>query len=95
MIISQLSIAPIGSSTSVSKYVKKVIEAIKKSNVRYETNAMATVIETEDLDTLFKIAKEAHMTMVNSGAQRVITELKIDDRRDKNATIDSKLKAIQ
>ena len=95
MIISQLSIAPIGKDVSVSSYVKKVISIIKKYDVKSETNAMATVIETEDIDTLFKIVQEAHMSMVNSGAQRVITELKIDDRRDKNATIKSKLNAIQ
>ena len=73
----------------------KVIGVIKKYNVKSETNAMATVIETEDLDTLFKLVKEAHMTMINSGVQRVVTELKIDDRRDKNATIDTKLNAIK
>jgi uncharacterized protein (TIGR00106 family) len=56
---------------------------------------MATVIETKDLETLFNIVQEAHMTMVNSGAERVITELKIDDRRDKNATMESKIKALQ
>jgi len=95
MIISQLSIAPIGKDVSVSKYVKKVIEVIKKHDVRYETNAMATVIETEDLETLFKIVQEAHMTIVNSGAERVITDLKIDDRRDKNATMESKIRALQ
>ena len=95
MIISQLSIAPIGKDVSVSKYVKKVIEVIKKHDVKSETNAMATVIETKDLETLFKIVQEAHMTMVNSGAQRVITELKIDDRIDKNATMDTKLKALE
>ena len=95
MIISQLSIAPIGKEVSVSKYVKKVIEVIEKYDVKSETNAMATVIETQNLETLFKIVQEAHMAMVNSGAQRVITELKIDDRRDKNATMETKLKALQ
>ena len=95
MIISQLSIAPIGKDVSVSKYVKKVIDVINKYDVRYETNAMATVIETKDLETLFKIVQSAHMTLINSGVPRVITELKIDDRRDKNVTIDSKIKAIQ
>ena len=95
MIISQLSIAPIGKDVSVSKYVKEVITVIKKHDVRSKTNAMATVIETKDLETLFSVVQEAHMTMVNSGAQRVITELKIDDRRDKNATMESKIKALQ
>jgi uncharacterized protein (TIGR00106 family) len=95
MIISQLSIVPIGKGVSVSKYVKEVIEVIKKHDVKSKTNAMATVIETKDLETLFNIVQEAHMTMVNSGAERVITELKIDDRRDKNATMESKIKALQ
>lgn len=95
MIISQLSIAPLGDSPSVSKHVKKVVDFINKSDVKSETNAMATVIETEDLDTLFDLVKEAHMTMVNSGAKRIITELKIDDRRDKNASINSKLNALR
>jgi len=95
MIISQLSIASLGESPSVSRYVKKVVNLLNKSDVKSETNAMATVIETEDLDTLFNLVKEAHMTMVNSGVKRIITELKIDDRRDKNATINSKLNALQ
>jgi uncharacterized protein (TIGR00106 family) len=95
MIISQLSIAPLGKDVSVSKYVKNVLKVINKHDVVSKTNAMATVIETKDLETLFNIVKEAHMSMVNTGVDRVITELKIDDRRNKNATIESKLKALQ
>ena len=95
MIIAQLSIAPIGKKVSVSKYVKLVIETLKKGNVKFETNAMATVVETEDLKTLFDVVQKAHNAVVASGAERVITELKIDDRRDKDATIKSKINALK
>ena len=95
MIISQLSIAPFGKDVSVSKYVKKVIKIISKYNVNYETNAMSTVFETEDIETIFKIIQESHILLKKNGAQRIITELKIDDRQDKNATMQSKLNAIQ
>ena len=95
MIISQLSIAPIGENISVSKYVKIVLKSLKDDNINSKTNAMATVIETDDLDTLFNAVKKAHMAVVNAGGKRVITELKIDDRRDKNATSETKLKALQ
>lgn len=95
MIIAQLSIAPVGKEVSVSKYVKLVIETLKKENVKFETNAMATVIETEDLKTLFDVVQKAHNAVVASGADRVITELKIDDRRDKDATIKSKINALK
>ena len=94
MIISQLSIAPVGKGTSVSKYVKLVIKTLEKENVKFETNAMATVIETDDLDTLFSVVQKAHNAVVKAGAERVITELKIDDRKDKNATTESKLGAL-
>ncbi len=95
MVISQLSIAPVGEGVNLSKYVKKVIYVLKKNNVKFETNAMATVIETEDLKTLFEVVEEAHKAVMNSGTSRVITELKIDDRQDKPATIGSKLKSIE
>ena len=53
MIIAQLSISPVGESTSLSKYVKLAIETLKSENIKFETNAMATVIETDDLNKLF------------------------------------------
>ena len=95
MIISQLSIAPVGKDVSLSRYVKTALNVLEKSNIKFETNAMATVIETEDLETLFKVVEEAHKAVMKSGAKRVITELKIDDRGDKNVTMKSKLKSVQ
>ena len=95
MIISQLSIAPVGKDVSLSKYVKKVISVLKENNIKFETNDMATVIETEDLETLFKVVGKAHNAMIDSGVQRIITELKIDDRQDKNVTMGTKIKSLQ
>ena len=95
MIISQLSIAPVGKGTSLSKYVKIVLKILLKNNIKFETNDMATVIETKDLDTLFRAVKEAHNAVINAGAKRVITELKIDDRKDKKMIIGTKVKSVQ
>jgi len=95
MIISQLSMSPVGEGISLRKYVKNVINVLKKNNIKFETNAMATVIETEDLRTLFKVVEEAHRSVINLGAKRIITELKIDDRKDKSVTIKTKLKSIE
>ena len=95
MIISQLSIAPVGKDVSLSRYVKKVINVLKENNIKFETNDMATVIETEDLETLFNVVEKAHKAVIESGAQRVITELKIDDRQDKNVTMGTKIKSLQ
>ena len=95
MIISQFSIAPVGEGISLSKYVKIAISVLKKMDVKFKTNDMATVIETENLETLFNIVAKAHNAVVDSGVERVITELKIDDRRDKIVSIGTKTKAVQ
>ncbi len=94
MIIAQLSIAPLGKGTSVSSYVKIVIDILKKEQIKYQTNAMATIIEINDLPTLFQVVQKAHQAVLSAGAKRVITELKIDDRRDKRATMKSKLNSL-
>ena len=95
MIIAQLSIAPLGKGTSVSNYVKIVIETLKKEQVKFQTNAMATVIEIQDLATLFHAVQKAHLAVAAAGAERIITELKIDDRRDKEATMKSKVNSLK
>lgn len=94
MIIAQVSIAPVGVGVDLSTYVKKAVQILKNETERCETNAMATVVETETIQQLFNAVNHAHsevLTMPN--VQRVITEIKIDHRRDKNATIDSKIQA--
>ncbi len=95
MVISQLSIAPVGVGTSLSIYVKIVIKVLKQNKIKFKTNDMATVIETEDLDTLFDVVKKAHKSVIDAGAKRVITELKIDDRVDKKVSIGTKLKSLE
>lgn len=95
MIISQLSIAPVGKGTSLSKYVKLVVNCLKKHNIKFVTNDMATVIETIDLETLFNVVSKAHEAVIDAGAKRVITELKIDDRRDRNVIIGSKINSLK
>ena len=95
MIMSQFSIAPIGEGVSLSKYVKIALGVLKKNNIKYKTNDMATVIETKDLETLFRVVEEAHKAVIDAGAKRVITELKIDDRRDKNVKIGYKVESVQ
>lgn len=94
MIIAELSIVPIGSGTSVSKHVRIAIKALEGRGVRVIPGPMSTVLECKDIDLLFKAVKAAHRAVLAGGAVRVVTTLKIDDRTDKEASVDSKLRAI-
>jgi len=94
MILAQVSISPLGSGASVSRYVRKVIKSLEKEPVTCHTNAMATVLEAETTDQIFTAVKHAHDALIDEpGVSRVITELKIDHRTDKDATAKAKIDA--
>lgn len=92
--IAQLSVYPIGEGTSLGRFVRKGVAVIEKSGLAYEVGGMSTSVEVPDLDTLFALVKEIHAAHVAEGARRVVIDLKVDDRRDKKATITSKKKSV-
>ena len=92
--IASLSVSPVGQGTSLGRFVKKGVAVIKESGLKYEIGAMSTSVETPDLDTLFDLVKKVHAAHVAEGAERVIIDLKIDDRRDKDATMTSKKTSV-
>jgi uncharacterized protein (TIGR00106 family) len=91
--IAQLSVYPIGKGTSLGRFVRRGVAVIEASGLPYEVGGMGTSVEAPDLDTLFDLIKKVHAAHVAEGAQRVVIDLKIDDRRDKKATIASKKKS--
>jgi len=95
--IVEFSVVPIGTeSTSVSKYVVEAVKTLKKyGNLRFQVTPMDTIIEGNDLGKILEAILEAHEAVFKAGAQRVITSIKIDDRRDKKETMDYKVKAVK
>ena len=92
MVVAEVSIIPLGEGASVSKYVKKALKVFKKYNLKVEPNAMGTVLEG-DLNEVLKAFKEAHEEVLKD-TKRVVSSLKIDERKDKENTIERKLNAI-
>jgi uncharacterized protein (TIGR00106 family) len=95
MIIAELSIFPTSEGASVSRYVKEAIRVIEASGLKSQTGGMSTAIEAPDLATLFKVIAEAHGAILNMGVKRIHIDLRVDHRLDKDATIASKLRAIE
>ncbi len=94
MIIAEFSIFPTSEGVSVSRFVKEAIRVIEASGLHSQTGGMSTTIEAPDLDSLFRVIKEAHAALLRMGARRIHIDLRVDHRLDKEATIASKLKAI-
>ena len=94
MIIAQFSIAPIGEGVSLSKYIKEIVKNMNNTNIKFKINPMSTTVEITDLKFLFDLIEKLNNKLFKLGVLRVITDLKIDYRKDKDATMESKLKSI-
>ncbi|MEJ2095829.1 MAG: MTH1187 family thiamine-binding protein [Deltaproteobacteria bacterium] len=92
--IAQLSVYPIGEGTSLGRFVKKGVAVIEKSGYAYEVGGMATTVETLNLDALFELIKRVHQAHVEAGARRIVIDLKVDDRQDNPATIQSNKESV-
>ena len=97
MIQAEISIYPMATrTTSVSFYIAKAIESIKKiEGLRYEINSMGTVLESDDIDTINKATKEMIETVHNLGITRTEIIIKIDSRKDKQVRMEEKVESIK
>ncbi len=95
MALMEVSIVPIGAEVSLSQYVAKAIQAIEgEPEIDYELTSMGTNVVGE-LDRLLGIARKMHQAVMDSGVQRVLTTIRIDDRKDKPISLSSKLEAVR
>ncbi|MDR0912616.1 MAG: MTH1187 family thiamine-binding protein [Methanobrevibacter sp.] len=97
MIIADIAILPIGiDGTELGDYVAVAVETIKKSGIKYQLNAMGTLIESEFLDEIYSVIQNVQEAIFDMGINRVYTVIKIDDRRDKsNRTLEDKVNTIE
>lgn len=96
MVIAELTVVPLGTkTTSLSEYVAGCHQLLKKQDkVDYQLTPMGTVLEGKLAD-IFEIVQKLHEVPFNNGAQRVTTNLKIDDRRDKEAAMAKKIDSVE
>lgn len=95
MVIAEVSVVPIGTKTpSVSEYVAKAIKVLREEKgVKYQLTAMGTLVEGE-LDEVLEAVKKMHECLFDEDVKRVVSTIRIDDRRDKKLTISYKVESV-
>jgi len=94
MAVAEISVVPVGTgSASISDYVARAFKIVKESGLKFELSSMATNVEGEIPD-IMEVVRKIHESAFEQGAVRVLTSLKIDDRRDKPLTMDGKKSSV-
>jgi uncharacterized protein (TIGR00106 family) len=96
-VIADFSVIPIGhGETSIGRYVAAAIAAMNEvGGLKCEITPMGTVMEADNLETIFEAVKVAHEALFAKGILRVESTLRIDDRRDKSRTMKDKVDAVK
>ena len=93
--IVELSVVPVGTGeTSVSSYVRAALKILEETDLDYQVNSMGTCVQGE-WDEIFSTLKAVHDELAKMGCNRIVTTVKIDDRRDKFGTMDAKIAATE
>lgn len=95
MAVLELTLVPIGTeTTSLSEYIAKAYEIVKdREDIKVELNPMGTVLEG-DVDLLFEAVRQMQEEVFDSGIDRLYTVIKIDDRRDKESSLEQKKNSV-
>ena len=96
MALVEVSVVPLGTeSTSVSQYIAQAVQLLQsEKDIKYELTAMGTIIEG-DLDHLLALVRKMHEAVFDARIRRVVTTIKIDDRRDKISSMSSKIESVK
>ncbi|MEK7727474.1 MAG: MTH1187 family thiamine-binding protein [candidate division KSB1 bacterium] len=81
----EFRVLPVGTGEETKELVAKTVAIIEKSELDYQLTAMGTLLEGQWEEVMFVIQK-CHEE-VKKFAERVVTEIVIDDRKDLNGRL--------
>lgn len=94
----EISVVPIVAGrddTSMSREVSAAFDAISRTaGVRATLTALGTQIEAESLDAALAAVRAAHDAVRAAGAARIISTVRIDQRFDKDQTLEDKVRSV-
>lgn len=91
--IAEFSVVPIGSGESLSPYVAECLRIVRESGLKYEFTATGTILEG-DYDEVMRVIGQCHRKVM-SMSQRVLTNIKIDDRAGAKDEIERKVQSVE
>lgn len=86
------SITPIGKEESVSEYVARVVESVKKSGLEWKLTPMGTIIEGDSVKEVFDAINEAVKQL--DDCNRLSVSIKIDHRENREKGMDDKVESV-
>lgn len=94
MALMQINVLPLGTaSPSVGEFVSSIVKQLQREGAVYHLTDMGTEIEGPVVELLV-LAARLHEIPFSKGCRRVVTQIVIDDRRDKKIGLGDKVASV-
>lgn len=91
----EISVIPITGSSSMSEQVAAAFDAISRTEgIKATLTPLSTQIEAGDIDAVLNAIKAAHGAARAAGVARIISSIRIDQRMDKDQTLEDKIRSV-
>lgn len=95
MALLEISVVPVGTETpSFSSTVSQALREAQRNGIKYDVTPTSTVMEG-DLLALLDVAHQMHKAAFTGSTERVVTNISIDERRDKDLRMEEAVRAAQ
>ena len=95
VVVVEFSVIPVGEGVSLSKLIAHAVKVLEEKEVKHLTTPMGTILEAKTLSEALRYVEMAHEAIFEAGAKRVVTLIKVDERRDVERSMENKLKSLK
>ena len=94
-VVAEVNLIPLGEGISVSKFLAPALKVFEKRGVKHEITPMCTIFEAESIEDAFDVVAAIHEAVFRVGVKRVVTTVKVDDRRDLERSMNEKVDSLK
>ncbi|HEY9766069.1 MAG TPA: MTH1187 family thiamine-binding protein [Chroococcales cyanobacterium] len=87
--MAEFSIIPLA-GVEMRPYVDAAVQVVRESGLKFEVEPLGTSLEGE-FDEVMETIKKAHLAALECGAGRVLTEIRIDEKKEAPETMEKEL----
>jgi uncharacterized protein (TIGR00106 family) len=92
-LIAEFSIVPVGEGMSLSPFVAECLRIVEGSGLKHQLTPMGTILEG-DGEKVMNTIMACHSRVLQM-SDRVVTSIKIDDRRDRPSDMGRKVRSVE
>lgn len=92
-VVAEIFVTPLGTGDStIREFIRALVPLVRESGLTYRLHAMGTLVEGP-LDDVLALVRALHTATfdLHTGTDRVITHLRLDERRGESLTLDGKV----